>query len=648
MPATETRDILRRASTQILEDGIVELSVSSDRPAMGFWGEREILDHSKNAIDLSRIDQKAAPLLYNHGHHPKLGNITKGNTDGKVLRLTAIWDLEDPEVRPFWDKYVRGFLENTSVRARTLEYVTGQDTDGEYLKITRWQLIEGSIVTLPEDPSVGIGRSLYQPSIGGKDSAIPMEPTPTPSPPTPTPPETPPVDLEVIRAEAAVAEGDRIQGISALGEKYKNVDLARQLIHERASIDVARSKFADFVLEEAHKVATPEAGEIGLSQKEQKSYSILRAIAASISGDWSNAGLEKEASIAAAEKSGMQADITRGKFCIPVADIKLSARALSLPSSRFDVMRASLASDATNIGELITEDFRSADLISLGREQSLSARLNIMMLRNLQGSPIRFPRQTAGLGFNWRNEQDQIAEANLDFTSIDMTPKEFGGIFYYSYLAQHQAEIPQGLEAFARRDFILAYAEFLDDTWLNGSGVTVPAPVPQGVMNMAGMQALGGGLGVNGGQLNPDRIKELITMIRRTKLCRRDELAILSSLNYSDWLSNQKDADGRYIWMRHDQGIADVHPERLWALPYYDSTHVREDLTKGTGTDLSALLVGPFARSIIIGEWYGMMLDTSIHFKFDTAMNAVRMIGTLDVANRLPQCFGIVNDIATT
>lgn len=631
------RIIERSATVEAGDDGEIYLSISSAEPAHGIWG-REIFEHSADAVMLSRVEKGAVPLLYNHSPHPQLGTIKKAQVIGSKLRLKGVWDLGDPEVKPFYEKWKRGFLVNTSVRARIHDMMPDFDDKGPLTRVTKWELLEASLVSMPEDPNVGADasrRSLYQPTKDPENRGAGMEVTERP----------PEVDLDQIRREAAQAEGDRIRSITAMGEKYENRDLAAKLVGEGNTVDEARSAFSDFVFDRLKtQQETAKPATIGLSKKENRQYSILRAIQAGLSGDWGSAGLEREAAEAVARSFGQDFDPRSKKFYIPAADLTIERE---FAQAAKDIQRAALAGQANNVATLVTEDFRSNDLIKLGYETSLPSRLGIMFLRNLQGSPIRFPRQTAGLGFNWRQENGQLTESNLAFNDVTMTPKEFGGLFYYSYMAAHQAEIPMGLEAFARADFAMALGEFYTTTLLSGSGAAGPPAIPRGLLNVAGMNTIAG-RPANGGTLDPDQIKDLVLPALRTKLVQRDQLTVLSTLNYCNWLSKQKDSTGRYIWMPQSDGtIANAYPSQLWNMPLIESTHMPENLTKGTGTALSALLVGPFSRAVIMGEWYGLMIDTSEHFKFDTGMKAVRVLGNTDVLNRMPDTFGIVNDIVT-
>ena len=84
-------------------------------------------------------------------------------------------------------------------------------------------------------------------------------------------------DLAVVRAEAAEAERSRIADISALCDKHGMADLGRQLIESGRSIDEARAAVLD-KMNIPQEPVTMSAAEIGLSEKESRSFSFLRAI----------------------------------------------------------------------------------------------------------------------------------------------------------------------------------------------------------------------------------------------------------------------------------------------------------------------------------------------------------------------------------
>jgi len=122
----------------------------------------EILGHEKEEIDLSRLNAGAA-VLYNHdrknpAHH--LGIVEKAwvedNKGCAIIRLSKRGALDG-----LWQDITEGILKHVSVgylvKSRLLE--RGGDKANDTYRITHWQPHEISLVTVPADPNVGIGRS---------------------------------------------------------------------------------------------------------------------------------------------------------------------------------------------------------------------------------------------------------------------------------------------------------------------------------------------------------------------------------------------------------------------------------------------------------------------------------------------------------
>lgn len=151
-------DELRRASP---ESRSVQASLSSDTPIQRF-GEVEILSHADGAIDLSRAEG-GLPLLIGHDDSGiPLGRIDALRVAGGRLRGTLTFGSSQHAQEAL--QAVRdGVLRSTSVRYRPLA-VEPVFEDGRKVgvRITRWQLIEASLVAVPADSTVGVGRSFSE------------------------------------------------------------------------------------------------------------------------------------------------------------------------------------------------------------------------------------------------------------------------------------------------------------------------------------------------------------------------------------------------------------------------------------------------------------------------------------------------------
>ena len=108
------------------------------------------------------------------------------------------------------------------------------------------------------------------------------------------------VDVKAITENARKDEFARIKEITAIGGKHNCRDLAEKSIQAGDSVAEFRGRVLDHI-----GTAKPlEQKNIGLSEKESRDYSIVRAIKAMSTGDWSDAQLEREASDEVARKTG--------------------------------------------------------------------------------------------------------------------------------------------------------------------------------------------------------------------------------------------------------------------------------------------------------------------------------------------------------
>jgi hypothetical protein len=162
---TRTIDLTRES---IVDENsrLVRLSFSSEEPVtrQSFFSEPwiEVLGHGKNEADLERLNS-SAPLLYNHDRSERDNRIgvverawiEKGRGHAEV-RLS-----KRAEVEGIWQDVRDGILRNVSVAYRINERKLEQenkDTPDLY-RVTSWTPMEISLVDIPADSTVGVGRS---------------------------------------------------------------------------------------------------------------------------------------------------------------------------------------------------------------------------------------------------------------------------------------------------------------------------------------------------------------------------------------------------------------------------------------------------------------------------------------------------------
>jgi phage head maturation protease len=152
----------RQGTSELKEDGSIRLSISSDKPYLRYdwWNDEEYyekLDHSQGGVDLERIRAGTA-LLFNHKRDVQLGTITEPElSNGKCFVAARVSEAED--VASHRTRIKEGILKDSSVG---YELIDDGEEEGEIDGIPvfrfRWRPFEASLVTIPADISVGVGR----------------------------------------------------------------------------------------------------------------------------------------------------------------------------------------------------------------------------------------------------------------------------------------------------------------------------------------------------------------------------------------------------------------------------------------------------------------------------------------------------------
>lgn len=142
------------------EKRIVELSFSSETPVKRY-GASEILSHKKSAVMLERINTTGC-LLFNHNRDKVVGKIIKAKIENKRGVARVQFDT-DEESEIIYNKVKNETLRGVSVGYCIHEYSREVTGEGEELQVTYtvtlWEPLEISIVSVPADISVGVGRS---------------------------------------------------------------------------------------------------------------------------------------------------------------------------------------------------------------------------------------------------------------------------------------------------------------------------------------------------------------------------------------------------------------------------------------------------------------------------------------------------------
>ncbi|WP_122516776.1 phage major capsid protein [Pseudomonas viridiflava] len=514
-------------STLNVEARTVEVAVSSEYPVRRWFG-MEILDHSTESVMLDRLNS-GAPLLDMHDRWGQIGVVERAWLDDDRKLRALVRFSKGQGASEVWEDVVDGIRRNISVgydpQDAQLERTEG---DLKYYRITRWEPCEVSIVSIPADPTVGVGRSLPENIV---------------SEPALQGPVMSKENTTVVPDAAAIiaAERQRSADIMSLCERHGVAPLAQSSINEGLTVDQVRTKILDGI----NPSATPRGPEneqrsgdlpkftidvsargLGLNAKEQGSYSLMRALNASANGDWKDAGLEREVSIAIATSLGKE------------------ARGIYVPHDLL-AQRAGMTNTPGAGAELVSTDLRTDQFVDMVRNKAVFGALGARILGGLQGD-VDIPKKVAGANFYWIAENGTVQLSKMDLTTLNLKNRTIAGAIPVSRKLRKQSSM--SIEQLIVSDLVNGIAVALDYAGLYGTGEDNQ---PLGLFNQTGVPALPyAASGITFG--------ELVDMETKVATFNADvgALKYLTSVTQRGYAKKTKEdpdgADSTKIWLRNE------------------------------------------------------------------------------------------------
>ena len=461
----EGETLKRSLSTEFRseEEGrMLEFPFASEAPVERYYGT-EILKMDEKSMDLTRLND-GAPLLYQHDADRIVGVVQRAYIKNK--RAYARVKLANNELGREMQELIKdGIIRNVSFGYKINSMEADESTSPVTYRATNFQPFEISLVTVPADASVGIGRAFYHNE--GVETASAVQQTTNG---VTTVDQT--LNIEAIRAEAAQAKAKEMADMIALGQRTKNVDMAQEFIANSRSLDELRSALLEKMGVE-EKPLNPKDAEIGMSEKERRDFSFIRAINALAHPNSQEAqkaaGFELEVSRAAQEKSGKEA---RG-ILIPADVLGYGRRDLTVGS-------------ASAGGDLVATDLMSDSFIDLLRKALVLQTAGATVMTGLQGM-VALPRQSGGATVYHVAESGSITESQLTVDQVTMQPRTIGALTDYSRRLLLQSSID--IENLVRRDLAQQIAIEVENQAINGTGAS---SYPLGFLNVTGINTESG------------------------------------------------------------------------------------------------------------------------------------------------------------
>ena len=600
-----------------VKDRTYQFPFSSEFPVERYFGS-EVLSHEKGAADLDRLND-SAPLLFNHDPDRVIGVVERAYIDEKKRRgYTQVRFSRNEFAQEVLSDVKDGILRNVSF-GYSIDKM--EEREGGDFVATSWRPYEVSVVSIPADPGVGIGRSLVDSETEQAASAAPI-------PSVPAMENTAP-DLQQVRAEAAEAERSRIAGISALCSKHNFEDMGRQLIESGRSIDEARAA----VLEKLGAKPVETVKPVELEQRDHSDYQIADGIRAMVTGDWSSrgAGLVRELSQEVMRGSGLTASSERS-FYVPFSALTRATYVTSTASAG---------------GNLVQTDLLDQDFIEALRDASPVMGLGVRTMTGLVGD-VAIPRRSGVAStYYLSTETTAITQSESTFDQVTMSPKNLASLSKYS--RQTLIQGTPGIEGLVRTDLTDGILAALDAAILNGSG---SSGQPTGIRNTSGIGSVA--MGTNGAAITMEKIVDLETAITQDNAVVGNAMAYVTNSKVMGALKKLRAGgssatDGSFLFNSDLQAIGrGPTPLTLNGYPIATTNAVPSNLTKGSGSNLSAVVAGDFSQCMV--GFYGQGLEIVVGEESDDfakALTSVRGIVSFDVAVRHAESFASIEDVST-
>lgn len=585
----------------------ITFPASSEEPVERYWGE-EVLSHEKGAVRMDRATRGAMPLLFNHDVDDPIGMITGARLEKNRLMVDAqlFSTARAQEVLTMID----GGLRNVSLAYRINKIE--EDKNEERFTVTDWEPYEVSIVTVPADPTVGIGRGAEM------EYEVRMIRASVPQPTAPsgaTKKERAMTAEEQAAADAA--EGKRkIGAVEAERERrtaIQNLCKSNQIdprVEERwimdgATLPQVAQEILD-VMEERGKQKPVAASLLGLSSKETQKYSIFRAIRALKFGGVKRqfveeAAFEMECSNAVAKQLGREL----------TSNILVPGEVLTRPLG--DAAARAMATQPGSKGGYLV-NVENMGFIDILRNRSVALAMGARNLSGLVGN-VTFARQTGKASVTWQGgDGTSVTATDQALGQLAMSPKTAIAITDVSEQLLRQST--PAAEQFVMADLAADIAiDGVDNAVINGSG----GAQPLGIKNTTG---------ITSGQ---DAATATYAKI----------LAFVSTAGAANAIKGNPgfvtNTAGAAVLMQRQRFTSTDTP--LWTGNMLDGQCVGFRAMSSEQLAANNLIFGSW-NEIIIGDWgvLELAMDNG-GTRFNQAQVGIRAMWMVDVLIRYPQAF---------
>jgi HK97 family phage major capsid protein/HK97 family phage prohead protease len=475
------RDMTLERGTINDEKRTVELSFSSELPVERWFGY-EILDHTKDSVDLSRLNGGGA-LLVDHDTRDQVGVVEAANITDRKGKATVRFG-QSARAKEIFTDVKDGIRTLVSVGYRIRKMVTDKIDEGvETLRAVDWMPYEISLVSVPADPSVGVGRAGdFKPQfltlIESSETehktmkrnilfdAAPAATSPAGGGGAASSATTAAAAATPAAGTRTAADERRIMGeMLAIGRQFDAMKEAEQFIADGKTPEELRKHILENKFSAKPLKTSPD---VGMSRTEVKRWSLVRGLRM-ISNKKPVDGLEREVNEEMEKLCGRS---TEGIY-IPNEVVH------GHPDDRMRDLAAT--GGGPTGGYTVQTDVLGGSLIELLRNMMITFSLGARKLGGLVGN-VAIPSQSGGATAYWVAENAQTTSSNPTFGQIGLTPHRLSAVTALGKMLLAQSSVD--VEGLVREDLARVLAIAIDLAALAGAGNN---DEPLGIVNTPGV-----------------------------------------------------------------------------------------------------------------------------------------------------------------
>lgn len=663
----------------------VDIAFSSEAPVERWFGT-EILAHEAAHVRLGRLNNGGA-VLVEHDRRDQVGVVVSASIGADKKGRAKIRFGKSARAEEIFQDIKDGIRRLVSVGYRIHKQETTNESGGvETVRVTDWEPFELSLVSIPADDSVGVGRGESTPDTQNQNqfsttmnreqiiarlralgiafandastdtlrSLLPeaernappasnsdggnTPPAPAPSngsrsesnPPAPAPraqvTNEPPPNPERAARTAIEGERRRTAAIQEIADQARanGIEInANRAIADGVTPDAFREQAFTALLQRQSSYS-PGNGDQRLSRQEERDLASFSIVRGlrSIIGGGHLDGIEREMQQEAQREARESGINLEGNFHIPAVILNHTGRR-DMTATGGSAGDQGGTTIATNLVSFI--DLLYARLVVRG--------LGAQFLTDLQGN-IDMPKLVTGSTVGNKAENGAGDESSPTTGKVSLSPKR--ATTFVEVSNQLLMQSSYSVEQMIRNDLATALALIIEQRAIAGSG---SSNQPLGILGTGGIGSVAGG--TNGAAPDFDDIVDLETLVAVAN-------ADIGNLGY---LTNPK-VRGKLKKTPIESGTS---ADKVWAngetpLNGYRAavtTQVPSNLTKGSADAIcSAIIFGNF-QDLVIAQWGGVSIMANPYSKDTEGIVRLTVNAYHDNAVRRAQSFAAMQDALT-